>query len=159
MNVLWGLGGMCVLLALAVLLSTDRRAIKLRTVGAALALQLGFGVVVLYWSTGQYALEQASKGVQAVIDSSSAGIEFVFGQLAKDETGTGRIRCRRRRLGRRARCRLAGSRGRRRRRLGLRFGRRRDTALLALDLNRIGPAVRKALSNGVAFDATAAFQA
>ncbi|MGB7448595.1 MAG: nucleoside transporter C-terminal domain-containing protein [Ornithinimicrobium sp.] len=85
MNVLWGLGGICVLLALAVLLSTDRRAIRLRTVLAALALQLGFGVVVLYWSTGQYALEQASKGVQAVINSSNAGIEFVFGPVLPEE--------------------------------------------------------------------------
>jgi CNT family concentrative nucleoside transporter len=76
---------MVVLLALAVLLSTNRRAIRLRTVGAALALQLGFGVIVLYWSTGQYALEQASKGVQAVINSSNAGIEFVFGPVLPEE--------------------------------------------------------------------------
>ena len=41
MNVLWGVGGMAVLLAIAVALSTDARAIRLRTVGAALALQLG----------------------------------------------------------------------------------------------------------------------
>jgi len=85
MNVLWGLGGMAVLLALAVLLSTNRRAIRLRTVGAALALQLGFGVIVLYWSTGQYALEKASEGVQAVINSANAGIEFVFGPVLPDE--------------------------------------------------------------------------
>lgn len=79
MDVLWGIGGMAVLLLLAVLLSTNRRAIRLRTVAAAFALQLGFGVLVLYWSTGQWALEKTSAGVQAVINSSGAGIEFVFG--------------------------------------------------------------------------------
>ncbi len=79
MDVLWGIGGMAILLLLAVLLSTNRKAIRLRTVAAAFALQLGFGVLVLYWSTGQWALEKTSAGVQAVIDSSGAGIEFVFG--------------------------------------------------------------------------------
>jgi len=76
---------MLVLLAIAVLLSTNRRAINLRTVGAALALQLGFGVIVLYWSTGQAALEQATKGVQAVINSSNEGISFVFGPVLPEE--------------------------------------------------------------------------
>ncbi len=85
MDVLWGLGGMAALLALAVLLSTNRRAIKLRIVGAAFALQLGFGVLVLYWSTGQVALEQASKGVQAIINSSGSGIGFLFGQVLPEE--------------------------------------------------------------------------
>ncbi len=79
MDVLWGIGGMAVLFLLAFLLSTNRRAIKLRTVAAAFALQLGFGVLVLYWSTGQWALEKTSAGVQAVINSSGAGIGFVFG--------------------------------------------------------------------------------
>ena len=78
-DVLWGIGGMATLLLLAVLLSSNRKAIRLRTVAAAFALQLGFGVLVLYWSTGQWALEKTSAGVQAVIDSSGAGIEFVFG--------------------------------------------------------------------------------
>ncbi|CAN5383844.1 NupC/NupG family nucleoside CNT transporter [soil metagenome] len=85
MDLLWGLGGMIVLLAMAVLLSTNRKAIKLRTVGAALALQMGFGVIVLYWSAGQAALEQASKGVQAVINSSGEGIAFVFGPALPNE--------------------------------------------------------------------------
>ncbi|MGB3593670.1 MAG: nucleoside transporter C-terminal domain-containing protein [Ornithinimicrobium sp.] len=85
MDVLWGIGGMATLLLLAVLLSTNRKAIRLRTVGAAFALQLGFGVLVLYWSTGQWALERTSAGVQAVIDSSSAGIEFVFGPALPED--------------------------------------------------------------------------
>ena len=77
LDVLWGVGGMLVLLAVAVAISMDRRSIRLRTVGAALALQVAFAVVVLYIPAGRSALNALSRGVQAVIDSSKAGIEFV----------------------------------------------------------------------------------
>ncbi|KAB7742408.1 NupC/NupG family nucleoside CNT transporter [Nostocoides sp. F2B08] len=85
LDVLWGLAGMVFILALAVLLSTNRRAIRLRTVGAALALQVGFGVLVLFVPAGQTALNAASRAVQAVIDSSRAGIEFLFGPLLQED--------------------------------------------------------------------------
>jgi CNT family concentrative nucleoside transporter len=49
MQVLWGIGGMVVLLAIAFLLSNNRRAINPRTVFGALAIQVVLGVVVLYW--------------------------------------------------------------------------------------------------------------
>ncbi len=84
-DVLWGAGGMLVLLAIAVLVSSDRRAIRPRTVLGALGLQIVFGVVVLYWSVGQRALEAASRAVQAVIDSSSEGIAFLFGPVLPEE--------------------------------------------------------------------------
>lgn len=83
-DVLWGIGGMLTLLAIAVACSSNRRAIRLRTVLGALALQVGFGLAVLYWSPGQRALESASTGVQAVIDSSREGIGFLFGPLLPD---------------------------------------------------------------------------
>lgn len=87
-HVLWGLGGMVGLLVIAVACSTDRRNIKLRTVAAALGLQVLFGVVVLFVPWGQRALKGASAGVQAVIDSSKAGIDFLFGPLIpKPEDG------------------------------------------------------------------------
>ena len=82
-DVLWGAGGMLVLLAIAFLVSSDRRAIRPRTVLGALGLQIVFGVVVLYWSVGQRALEAASKGVQTVIDSSREGI--LFGPVLPEE--------------------------------------------------------------------------
>jgi concentrative nucleoside transporter, CNT family len=85
MDVLWGLGGMLVLLAIAVVFSTNRRAISLRAVLGALALQVGFAVIVLYWSAGQAALRAASRGVQAVIDSSREGISFLFGPVLPDQ--------------------------------------------------------------------------
>jgi CNT family concentrative nucleoside transporter len=50
MQVLWGIGGMMVLLAITFLLSNNRRAaINPRTVFGALAMQFVLGVVVLYW--------------------------------------------------------------------------------------------------------------
>ncbi len=78
-DVLWGAGGMAVLMGIAWLCSSDRRAVRPRTVVGALALQVGFGVLVLSWSVGSRALEAASSGVQAVIDSSRDGIAFLFG--------------------------------------------------------------------------------
>ena len=84
-DVLWGLGGMVVLLGLAVALSENRKAIRLRTVGAALALQVAFAVIVLYVPAGRTVLDAITRGVQAVIDSSSAGISFLFGPLIPAE--------------------------------------------------------------------------
>jgi CNT family concentrative nucleoside transporter len=84
-DVLWGLGGMVVLLGLAVAISENRKAIRLRTVGAALALQVAFAVIVLYVPAGRTVLDAITRGVQAVIDSSSAGISFLFGPLIPAE--------------------------------------------------------------------------
>lgn len=84
-DLVWGIGGMAGVLVLALALSTNRRAIRLRTVLGALALQVAFGVLVLYWPPGQRGLETVSRGVQAVIDSSAAGIDFLFGPLLPDE--------------------------------------------------------------------------
>ena len=85
MQVLWGIGGMVVLLAIAFGLSTNRRAINPRTVFGALAIQVLLGVVVLYRGAGKRVLEAASNAVQAVIDSSKEGIEFLFGPVLPDE--------------------------------------------------------------------------
>lgn len=80
-DVVWGLGGMAFVLGLAVVLSTNRKAIRIRTVAAALALQVGFGILVLYVPWGRRALQAVSGVVQAIIDSSRAGIDFLFGPL------------------------------------------------------------------------------
>lgn len=81
LDVLWGLGGMAAVLAVAVLFSVDRRKIRIRTVSIALALQVGFGVLVLFVPWGRTALEKVSVGFQAVIDSSKDGISFLFGPV------------------------------------------------------------------------------
>ena len=81
MQVLWGLGGMAVLLAIAYAFSTNRRAISPRTVVVALLIQVAFAFIVLYWELGRRALRLLTDGVQAAIDSSNAGIEFLFGPV------------------------------------------------------------------------------
>jgi CNT family concentrative nucleoside transporter len=85
MQVLWGLAGVVVLMALAYLLSKNRRAINLRTLIGALIIQIAFAVIVLYWDLGQRALRLLTDGVQAVINTSNAGIEFLFGRVLPDE--------------------------------------------------------------------------
>ena len=82
-----GLAGIVVLLAIAVLFSSNRRAINLRVVGAALALQVAVAAFVLYFDWGKRAIEGMSNGVQAIINYSRAGIDMVFGGLASDVVG------------------------------------------------------------------------
>ncbi len=82
-----GLAGIAVLLCIAVLLSSNRRAINPRIVGAAFALQVVTAAFVLYFEPGKAAILNLSKGVQAVIDYSRAGIDMVFGPLASDAVG------------------------------------------------------------------------
>ena len=77
-----GLVGIAAILAIAVAASTNRRAIKLRVVGAAFALQATLAVFVLYWSKGRDVIDWLSDGVLAVINFSKAGIDMVFGPLA-----------------------------------------------------------------------------
>jgi CNT family concentrative nucleoside transporter len=76
--------GIIVLLALAVLLSDNRKKINFRVVGSAFALQAGIAVFVLYIPFGKGVLTSISNGVQVVIDFSKVGINFVFGGLATE---------------------------------------------------------------------------
>ncbi|GAB3525510.1 NupC/NupG family nucleoside CNT transporter [Photobacterium alginatilyticum] len=81
MSLFMSLVGMLVLLGLAVLLSDNRKAINLRTVGGAFAIQFSLGAFVLYVPWGKDVLGAASSGVQSVIDFGNIGIEFLFGSL------------------------------------------------------------------------------
>jgi CNT family concentrative nucleoside transporter len=82
-----GLAGIAVILGIAVLLSTDRRAISLRIVGAAFALQVGIAVLVLYSSIGKVVLGGMSGGVANLLGYSQKGTEFLFGKMATPEIG------------------------------------------------------------------------
>ncbi|MBA0127675.1 NupC/NupG family nucleoside CNT transporter [Haloechinothrix sp. YIM 98757] len=84
MQVLWGAGGMLAILAIAFALSTDRRAIRPRTILAALAIQIGIGVVVLYWEHGERALLALANGVEVGVGSANEGIDFLFGPILPD---------------------------------------------------------------------------
>ena len=77
-----GIAGIVVILAIAFLFSSNRKAINLRIVGAAFAVQVIIAVFVLYSNWGNVAIDKMSTGVQAVIDFSQDGIAMVFGPLA-----------------------------------------------------------------------------
>jgi len=80
-----GLVGIAVILTIAVLLSSNRKAINFRIVGAAFAFQVVIATLVLYTDGGSVVIEKMSVGAMAVIGYSRAGIEMVFGPLASEE--------------------------------------------------------------------------
>lgn len=82
-----GFLGIALLFALAVLFSTNRSAIRIRTVAIAFALQVGIAALVLYVPFGRQLLGGVVRGVQHVIDYGNAGIEFVFGTQARESLG------------------------------------------------------------------------
>jgi CNT family concentrative nucleoside transporter len=82
-----GLAGILVILAVAIALSTDRRAIRPRVVGAAFALQAGIAVLVLYVPAGKQVLEVMSGGVANLLGYANAGTSFLFGELAANPLG------------------------------------------------------------------------
>ncbi len=79
MQTLMSIVGMFVLLAIAYLLSTDRKAINRRTVMTAFALQAGIAGLIMFVPQGGDVLDVVVKGVQHVIDYGNDGIDFVFG--------------------------------------------------------------------------------
>jgi len=80
-----GLIGMIVLLLIAVLLSSNRKAINLRTVIGAWIIQVGIGALILYVPVGRKVLLAMSEGVANVIGYGNAGISFLFGGLVSDK--------------------------------------------------------------------------
>ncbi|MGX5873777.1 NupC/NupG family nucleoside CNT transporter, partial [Burkholderia gladioli] len=80
-DILRSLLGMACLLAIAYLLSNNRRGVSLRTLLAALATQLVLGALVLFVPTGRAALAMAANGVNQVLEMGNHGIAFVFGGL------------------------------------------------------------------------------
>lgn len=87
MHVAYSLIGIVLIMAAAFLLSTDRRAIRLRVVGAAFALQAGLAALVLYVPFGNRLLRGAASGVEGLLSYAHEGVAFLFGPLASPEIG------------------------------------------------------------------------
>ncbi|MEK9498298.1 NupC/NupG family nucleoside CNT transporter [Photorhabdus sp. P32] len=73
--------GMAVLILIAVLFSSNYRAIKLRTVLGAFLIQVAIGAFVLYVPAGKKILMGMSEGVSSVIQYGQQGMDFIFGGL------------------------------------------------------------------------------
>lgn len=82
---LMSLVGMAVLILIAVLLSSNFRAINIRTVVGAFIIQVGIGALVLYVPIGRSILGGMSAGVANVIAYGNDGISFMFGGLVSDK--------------------------------------------------------------------------
>jgi CNT family concentrative nucleoside transporter len=82
-----GIFGIMAILAIAWLLSSNRRGIRLRVVASAFALQAGIAILVLRTGWGQTALHTLSNGVSALLGYASEGTSFLFGPLARPELG------------------------------------------------------------------------
>ena len=77
-----GILGLLTMLALAYAFSTNRRAIRLKTVVWGLGLQLVFAVFVLRVDAGRNAFQKAGDAVTRLLSFAHAGAHFVFGDLA-----------------------------------------------------------------------------
>ncbi|MBB1270175.1 NupC/NupG family nucleoside CNT transporter [Shewanella sp. SR44-3] len=87
MEIVMSLVGVVTLLTIGFLLSNNRKAINVRTVGGALAIQAAFGGFVLYVPVGKDILKGASDAVSSVIGYAQNGISFLFGDLANFKVG------------------------------------------------------------------------
>ena len=87
MDVVYSLLGIVLILAIAVVLSSDRKAIRPRVVLAAFSLQAGIAALVLYFPPGNRLLQAVSSGVSSLLGYAHAGTEFIFGPLARPELG------------------------------------------------------------------------
>lgn len=79
--------GIAILLLVAYLFSSNRKAIRWRTVGGAFAIQVLLGAFVLYVPFGQDVLYAVAAGVAKIISFTNAGIQFMFGGLASADFG------------------------------------------------------------------------
>ncbi len=76
-----GLLGLAVLLGVAYALSTNRRAIRWRTVAWGLSLQILFAFLVLKWTFGQTVLHVGAAAITSLLGHSADGSTMVFGKL------------------------------------------------------------------------------
>ena len=87
MQILMSIAGMVLILLVAILLSSNRKAIRPRVVLSAFALQAGLAALVLYVPWGNRVLQGAATGVSNLLGYANEGTKFLFGGLATDPLG------------------------------------------------------------------------
>src|ERR1700738_1814491 len=91
MGRLTGVLGIAAILGMAYLFSTDRRAIKLKTIAWGLGLQLALGLFVLRVPSGQVLFGALGNAAKHLLDFSYVGSTFIFGELGKADSSLGLI--------------------------------------------------------------------
>jgi concentrative nucleoside transporter, CNT family len=86
-----GVLGLITLLGLAYIFSTNRRAIRLKTVAWGLGLQITFAIFVLRVDLGRRIFQAAGDAANRVLSYSYVGSEFVFGPLGQRGSSIGFI--------------------------------------------------------------------
>jgi CNT family concentrative nucleoside transporter len=86
-----GLVGLALILAIGILLSHNRRAIRWRVIAWGLGLQLLFAIFVLRIPAGQALFRWLGNLVTGILGYSYIGSEFVFGELGKQHSSLGVI--------------------------------------------------------------------
>jgi len=81
---LLGLAGIAAIILIAVLFSSNRKAIRFRVVGAAFALQAVIAFLVLRTGGGRATIQAMSDGVASLLGYATKGTEFLFGPTASN---------------------------------------------------------------------------
>ena len=80
-----GILGMITMMGLAYAFSTNRRAIRYKTVAWGLGLQIAFAFLVMRSEYGRLAFEKLGAGANWLLDFAYYGTSFVFGDLGREE--------------------------------------------------------------------------
>ena len=89
MHRLTGILGMATIMGTAYLFSTDRRAIRYKTVAWGLGLQIVFAFLTMQWAYGRLIFQEAGAAVNWLLDFAFYGSSFVFGDLGKKGSSMG----------------------------------------------------------------------
>jgi CNT family concentrative nucleoside transporter len=84
MSNILGLAGIAAIILIAVIFSSNRKAIRFRVVGAAFALQAVIAFLVLRTSGGRATIQAMSDGVADLLGYATKGTEFLFGPTASN---------------------------------------------------------------------------
>jgi CNT family concentrative nucleoside transporter len=84
-----GILGLLAMLGLAYAFSTDRKAIRAKTIAWGLGLQIVFAIFVLKIDLGRSLFQAAGAAVNRLLSYSFAGSQFVFGDLGKQGSSMG----------------------------------------------------------------------
>jgi CNT family concentrative nucleoside transporter len=86
-----GMLGLLTMLALAFAFSTNRRAIRIKTVAWGLGFQFALALFVLRVRSGVWLLQKAANGATTLLAFSYEGSSFVFGELGRQHSSLGLI--------------------------------------------------------------------